>query len=95
MTDLVVDYDRLAQLGQQLANLRGEFKAGHDAIGPMLGTVSDSELRSRLKGFTDNWSDERAKLSGRLEKASLFAVRAAACYLKADVTLAGGWSGRR
>jgi hypothetical protein len=95
VSDLLVDYLRLATLGQQLANLRGEFNAGHDAIGPLLGTLSDGNLRAKLQDFTNNWSDERAKLTEHLDKAAGFAITAAACYLKVDETLAQAASGGR
>ena len=95
MSDLLVDYDRLSSLGQQLANLRGEFNAARGAIGPTLGTVSDGELRAKLQGFTDNWSHERTKLATRLHKCSEFATRAASCYLHADETLAEALTRRR
>jgi hypothetical protein len=93
VSDLLVNYVKLGTLGQQLANLRGEFSRGHDAIGPLLGTISDGELRGKLKDFTDNWSNERAKLVEHLDKAAGFAITAAACYLKVDVALAQAASG--
>ena len=89
----VVDYDGLMNLGQQLANLRGEFNKGSDAVGPLLATISDSELRAALNNFTTNWSWERAKLVDNLNKAAGFAVEAATMYRKTDVGLKQAMSG--
>lgn len=89
----VVDYEGLMNLGQQLANLRGEFSKGSDAIGPLLGTISDSGLRGALDSFTTNWSWERAKLTENLNKAAGFAVEAATVYQKTDVGLKKAMSG--
>lgn len=89
----VVDYDGLMTFGQRLANLRGQFSAGADAIGPLLATISDPSLRSALNGFATNWSDERAKLDTNLEKAAGFAVEAAQAYQKGDTVSAQIFSG--
>lgn len=94
MSDLLVNYSRLASLGQQLADLRGEFRAGQEPIASLLATLSDGHLRGKLKDFSDNWSDERAKLGHNLETASRFAIEAAACYLKGDESLLESFSKR-
>jgi hypothetical protein len=95
VSDFLVDYQALARLGQQLANLRGEFSSGQSAIAPLLGTISNPDLKSALKDFTNNWSDERAKLDENLNKAAGFATSAAACYAKVDEALARQASGAR
>ena len=91
----VVDYDGLMAFGQGLANLRGEFAKGSDAIEPLLATVSDGNLRAALKDFTNNWSDERAKLQNNLDKAAGFAVEAAQVYKHGDDVTASSFTGGR
>ena len=86
----MVDYAALGDLGQQLANLRGEFSKGDDAIAPLLATISDDDLRNALRDFTSNWSDERGKLVENLDKAAGFAIQAAGAYRKVDEGLACG-----
>ncbi|HET9060831.1 MAG TPA: hypothetical protein VFN61_12985 [Acidimicrobiales bacterium] len=86
-----VDYDGLRTFGQGLANLRGEFSAGEDAISPLLATLSDGGLRSALKSFVDNWSDERRKLDADLDRAAGFAVEAAAVYDRTDTTMGSSY----
>jgi hypothetical protein len=93
VSDFAVDYLRLHALGQDLANLRGEFQQGHEAIAPLLGTISDGDLRGKLEGFTDNWSHERTKLIERLDKAAGFSMSAADCYRQLDEALANAMSG--
>jgi hypothetical protein len=88
-----VDYDGLTGFGQGLANLRGEFSAGTDAMSPLLAAVSDQGLRAALKSFVDNWSRDRDRLDEDLDKAAGFAVEAAAAYREVDTALAGGMSG--
>ncbi|MDP9072370.1 MAG: hypothetical protein M3N68_14015 [Actinomycetota bacterium] len=63
-----VDYEGLAALGQQLAELRGELENGEDAIGPLLGTGSDDELRGKLSEFAENWSEKRYSVTRQLER---------------------------
>jgi len=82
-----VDYVTLADLGQQLANLRGEFSKGDDAVAPLLGTISDGGLRDKLRDFAENWSDKREGIVKRLDQAAGFATAAAKTYADAD---AGG-----
>lgn len=89
----VVDYEGLSSFGQRLANLRGEFDAGAEAIGPLLSTISDGGLRAALNGFVTNWSDERAKLDENLSKAAGFASEAAAAYQRGDSVTASMFSG--
>ena len=89
----LVDYDSLMNLGQQLANLRGEFSAGADSIAPLLGTISDSGLRGALHSFTTNWSDERAKLVDTLDRSAGFAIEAATAYRTGDTDSAQIFSG--
>lgn len=88
----LVDYHALGNLGQQLANLRGEFKKGDGAIAPLLATISDGGLRGALRDFTTNWSDERAKLVENLDKAAGFATQAADAYRKVDEALAHSYA---
>jgi hypothetical protein len=87
-----VDYVKLASLGTQLGDLKGEFDSGDSAISPLLGTISDSGLRSALKNFTDNWSDARRKLDNNLTQASSFAVAAGHAYRNVDETNASVYS---
>ncbi len=63
-----VDYEGLAALGQQLAELRGELENGEDAIGPLLGTGSDDQLRGKLSEFAENWSEKRYSVTRQLER---------------------------
>lgn len=93
MPGFVVDYDGLSAFGQGLANLRGEFSKGSHAIAPLLATISDPSLRQALKDFTDNWSDERAKLESRLDHAAGFAIQAAQVYRHGDEVTASGFRG--
>jgi hypothetical protein len=88
-----VDHKELGELGQQLANLRGELTQADDAIGPLLGTISDAGLRHKLTDFAKNWSEKRAQIITRLDQTSGFAVAAAETYREADTSGAASFSG--
>jgi hypothetical protein len=87
-----VDYQTLGDLGQQLANLRGEFDRGQDALGPLLDTISDDGLRSKLVDFTKNWSDKKEGITKRLNEAATFAIGAAGAYRDVDESGAQAFS---
>ncbi len=90
-----VAYTELGELAQKLANLRGEFDKGSDAIGPLLHALSDDELRRELSQFATNWSEKRAELTKRLDEVAGFAKAAADTYRGADEGGAAAISGRR
>jgi len=88
-----VDYRTLGDLGQQLANLRGEFDRGKGAIEPLLGTISDPGLRSKLNDFAKNWSDKRDAIIKKLDQAAGFATAASRTYADVDEGGAAAFSG--
>ncbi len=89
-----VAYNELGELAQKLANLRGEFDKGEDAIGPLVGALSHDDLRRELSQFAANWSDKRADIIKRLDEVSGFAKAAADTYRAADEGGAAAFSGR-
>lgn len=90
-----VDYKALNELGQQLANLRGEFKRGDDALSKLLREISDGDLRSKLKDFTDNWSDKKYAITSQLDSAAGFAISAARVYRDTDEVFEKGFTDSR
>lgn len=89
-----VAYTELGELAQKLADLRGEFDKGSDAIDPLLHALSDDDLRRELSQFARNWSDKRAQLTKRLDEVAGFAKAAADTYRAADEEGAAAFSGR-
>jgi len=87
-----VDYVALGDLAQQLANLRGEFEQGDDALGPLLGALSHDRLRDKLRDFADNWSDKREGIVERLNQTAAFAQSAADAYRTVDEAYATGFA---
>lgn len=86
-----VDYVALGDLAQQLANLRGEFEQGDDALAPLLGALSHDGLRGRLGDFAENWSDKRQGIVERLDQVAGFAQAAADAYRGIDEAYAVGF----
>lgn len=87
-----VNYGDLSALAQQLANLRGEFQKGDDAIAPLLATITDDGLRSKLSSFAENWSHKRDELLTHLDQVAGFAKEAAAAYRGVDEAYAEGFA---
>lgn len=88
-----VDYVALADLAQQLANLRGEFEKDEEAIQPLLGTLSDQELKKKLSEFAKNWSEKKYSIVHQLDKVAGLAKSAADAYCGVDEAYAEGFSG--
>ncbi|MET0902341.1 MAG: hypothetical protein ABWZ52_03800 [Acidimicrobiales bacterium] len=86
-----VDYVTLASLAQQLANLRGEFEEGDDALQPLMGTLSNDHLRDKVHDFAENWSDKREGIVERLNQVAGFARAAADAYREIDAAYAAGF----
>jgi ABC-type transporter Mla subunit MlaD len=83
-----VDYGFLGDLAQKLADLRGEFERGADALEPVIRAAGHEELGARLREFTANWSDRRDQVVGQLDSAAGFARQAADVYRQTDEALA-------
>lgn len=88
-----VDYRKLAEVAQSLADLRGELAQGADAVAPLLGTLSHDGLRRELAAFAKNWSDRKADITKRLDQVAGFARAAAIAYRSADEGGAAAFSG--
>lgn len=86
-----VDYVALGELAQQLANLRGEFEQGDDALAPLLGALSHDRLRDELSRFAENWSDKREGIVERLDQVAGLAQAAADAYRGIDEAYAAGF----
>ena len=89
-----VDYVALGVLAQKLADLRGEFDKGADAVRPLMGAVGDDELRSKLEDFATNWSDRKEQVTKQLDSAAGFAKAAADCYRDTDNGLRDSFAGQ-
>ncbi len=87
-----VDYKALNELGQQLANLRGEFNRGDDALKTLLDTLSDDDLKRKVKDFADNWSEKKYAITSQLDSAAGFAISAARVYRDTDEAIAKGYT---
>ena len=87
-----VGYDELRELGQRLADLKGELEAGIARIEPLLQAVGHDGLRRELVEFNDNWGDRKHELVDRLGQLSDRTVMAAEEYRNVDVAFAEGFS---
>lgn len=93
VSDLVVDYDKIEELGTGLETIRSELKNSESIAEEYGEDVSHSGLADALDDFADNWSDKRQEIVEQIGTLAEIAQGSAQAFRALDRALADSVSG--
>lgn len=89
MPRIEVDVDALADMGEQLHQIRADFQDLNTTVQDADDFLGDPRVSAAVHEFATNWSDERQQISRVLDRTGKMAIHGAEAYRDTDQNVGG------